>query len=420
MPAVTKRKPRTYRIVGPQRQIDERETPHPRARRGELGERLRLWQKTSAEVDALRRILGGGSEMKGGPNNSIVNVMKQIPEGEVSPDRIHVPDPAAMARKIKEVARFFGADVVGICHLDQAYVYSHRAGGRPEEGLKPGDPIDLPHKYAICLGFEGNYDRFMANNSRITDIEYQMGDTRMMVPTFMLAAYIREMGYPARAHYHTRRELNPVALGVNAGLGELGRHGLLIHEDYGPRLQLAAVTTDLPLTVDEPVDIGVEDFCRLCMKCARNCPSYSISFGDKVVINGVEKWAISVDSCYKSRMAGRGDWIACLVCVCSCPYNKRKVWWHTLAIWFLKHTPTPLRSLIIKPLLWIDDLIWGKRPWRHMKWLDYDNTPLSVTCNIPGCEVKHKNRLYKRPHDPKTALKSRKNSTDHNMNRGGN
>ena len=45
MPAVANRNLRTYRIVGPQRQIDERETPHPRADRGELGERIRAGRK---------------------------------------------------------------------------------------------------------------------------------------------------------------------------------------------------------------------------------------------------------------------------------------------------------------------------------------------------------------------------------------
>lgn len=64
-----------------------------------------------------------------------------------------------MAQKIKEVARFFGATVVGITHLDQAYVYSHRARGNADMGQKPGDPIDLPHRYAICLSFVSDYSR---------------------------------------------------------------------------------------------------------------------------------------------------------------------------------------------------------------------------------------------------------------------
>ena len=390
--------PRTYRIIGPQQQIDEQKTPHPMVARGELGDRLRLWRKTRAEVDVLRRVFGGGNEMKGNAHNSLQHMLGHIPVGAVSPERIPISDPAAMASKIKEIARFFGADVVGITHLDQAYVYSHRARACPADGEKPGDPIHLPHRYAICLGFAGDYDRFMTCNSRIADAEYQRGDFRTMVPSFMLAAYIREMGYPAIAHYHTRREINPIPLAINAGLGELGRNGLLIHEDYGSRLQLAVVTTDLPMEVDQPVDIGVEDFCQKCMKCANNCPSNSISFGEKIIVNGVEKWAINVETCYKYRLAGRGEWINCLVCVTACPYNKRTAWWHTLAVWMLKQTPIPVRSFVIRPLLWIDDFIWGKRPWRHMKWIDYDNTPAPVECSIPGCEVKHKNRLQKRLH----------------------
>jgi hypothetical protein len=35
--------PRSFRIVGPQRQIDERETPHPKVERGEYGQRLLDW-----------------------------------------------------------------------------------------------------------------------------------------------------------------------------------------------------------------------------------------------------------------------------------------------------------------------------------------------------------------------------------------
>ena len=401
MATVTQPQPRTYRVVGPQRQIDERETPHPRANRGELGERTLLLRKTRAGTDALRRTFGGGGEMKGGPNNSLRYVMRQISRGGVSPDQIPVSDPAAMAQKIKEVARFFGADVVGICHLDQAYVYSHRASGRAADGEKSGDPIALSHKYAICLGFAGDYDRYMTCNSRIADIEYQMGNKHTVMPSFMLAAYIREMGYPAHAHSNAGTEVNPIPLAVNAGLGELGRNGLLIHEEYGSRLHLAIVTTDLPLTVDEPVDIAVEDICKLCMKCARNCPTYAISFGDKVVVNGVEKWAINVESCYKGRLGARGLWTVCLMCASSCCYNKRSAWWHTLAVWILKKTPIPLRSIYIRPLLWIDDLIWGKKPWRHMKWLDYDNAPVPVTCDIPDCIANHSSLHHKRLHDPR-------------------
>ncbi len=396
MPAGTNHGPRTYRIIGPQRQIDERETPHPRADRGEMGERLRSWRKIRENLDALRQTLSDGGNVD--PGNSLANLMKQVPDGPVNPERTSVPDPGEMAAKIKEIARYFGADVAGISHLDQLYVYSHRSRGSAAEGAKPGDPIHLPHKYAICLGFAGDYDRYMTCNSQIADIEYARGQKTAAVPTFLLAAYIRQMGYPARAHSHGRWEVNPIPLAINAGLGELGRNGLLVHEEYGPRLHLTVVTTDLPMTVDEPVDVGMEDVCKLCMKCAETCPTYSIPFGDKVVVNGVEKWAVNVDTCYKGRQGARGNWTICLNCVTSCCYNKRSVWWHTLASWLLKKTPIPLRPCYIRPLLWMDDLVWGKRPWRRMKWLDYDNAPVPVTCHIPGCLAHHKSQEQKPLH----------------------
>ena len=75
---------------------------------------------------------------------TLYTLIRQAPEGEVNPERIPVSDPAAMARKIKEVARFFGADVVGITHLDQAYVYSHRAKGGLRMAKSPATPSTYP------------------------------------------------------------------------------------------------------------------------------------------------------------------------------------------------------------------------------------------------------------------------------------
>ena len=56
---------------------------------------------------------------------------------------------------------------------------------------------------------------------------------------------------PTRAHSLGRAEVNPVPLAINAGLGELARYGMLINEEYGSRLHLYVVTTDLPLAQAE-------------------------------------------------------------------------------------------------------------------------------------------------------------------------
>ena len=76
-----------------------------------------------------------------------------------------------------------------------------------------------------------------------------------------------------------------------AGIGEMSRMGdTVISPFLGPRFKAAMVTTDLPLEPDRPIDFGLQDFCNKCGKCAELCPSQSISYGDKVMTNGYEKW----------------------------------------------------------------------------------------------------------------------------------
>ncbi len=385
--------PRTARIVGPQRRVDERQTPHPRMERGEFGERLRAryWRAP----DPLKKIFLGN---EADPGNSLPTILREAPEGKVNPVATPVPDPAEMARKIKEIALFLGADIVGITYLDQAYVYSHRARGSAARGTKAGDPIDLPHKYAICLGKAGDYPLYMASPSFISDAEYGRGLTMSAIPTFLLAAYIRQLGYPARSHGYGKYDVIPMPLAVMAGLGELGRHGMLIHEKYGSRLHLSVVTTDLPLGVDHPIDIGVEEFCRSCKKCARTCPSRSITFSDvKDVYNGVEKWRINLVSCYNYKAAIGHN---CLYCTTTCCYDKRDTWYHTLTIWLLKRWPLALRPVLVKPLVWLDDLIWGRRPYARARRLGYDSDLDREGCSIPGCKADHKPAHKKRLQRP--------------------
>ena len=67
---------------------------------------------------------------------------------------------------------------------------------------------------------------------------------------------------------------------MQAGMGELGRNGLLITPEFGPRVRISKILTDLPLIPDSPIEFGVTEFCDVCMKCADLCPSRSISLGE--------------------------------------------------------------------------------------------------------------------------------------------
>jgi epoxyqueuosine reductase QueG len=195
-----------------------------------------------------------------------------------------------------------------------------------------------------------------------------------------LAAYIRELGYEA-----VQNRVQPMPAALAAGVGELGRNGMLITEKFGARVHLGdPLLTNMPLIPDQPIDIGVEDFCKVCRKCATTCPTNSISMEDKVVHNGVEKYKINWETCYRLRAYVLDFWEVCLTCVTVCPYTKPNVWWRTAAVESLKRTPLALRPLAVKALKFLDDTFWGTVPRRRVRWLNYDSGILPVKKNHNG------------------------------------
>jgi ferredoxin len=233
------------------------------------------------------------------------------PPPELTPAEL---DPAAMTREIKRYAMQLGADEVGIARLDPDFVYSH-VGRGPEPW---GAPIETVHRYAIVFGLEMDYDRVRAAPAVALTTESATQYLRGTTISLALAAYIRRLGFPARAQISgSNYQIMLPAVAVDAGLGELARHGYLISRRLGARLRLGAVTTDLELVPDERVAFGVREFCETCRRCATSCPSGSIPDGERVLRNGVERWPLEVESCLHYWRTIGTD---CGLCMKVCPY----------------------------------------------------------------------------------------------------
>ena len=258
--------------------------------------------------------------------------------------------PEEFTRCIKGFAGYLGAKKVGITQLNPAYVYSH-IGRSPGPW---GQPIELNHTQAIAICVEMNHQmiRHAPDSPTITETGYKYFEAGKIA--LLLARYINLLGYRARAHLDGYYRVMCVPLAAEAGLGELGRLGLLITPEYGPRIRLSAVTTDLPLVNDQPIVFGVQDFCELCKKCSDNCPSNSISANGKELYQGVKKWQTNQDTCYRFWRTQGTD---CAICVKVCPYS---------------HPGSPMHELIRRLVrrnhrarLWAlrgDDLFYGRRP----------------------------------------------------------
>jgi ferredoxin len=251
-------------------------------------------------------------------------------------------DAVTMSAYIKSLAVYHGAHSVGITELRPYHVYSHTGRGSGEYGAA----IELEHRYAIAFTVE--MDHGMVGTAPAAPITLE--SARQYVEAAKIAVQVgnlaRSLGYSARAHIDGNYRVIAPLVARDAGLGEIGRMGLLMTPRLGPRVRLGVVTTDLPLIPDRRnEDLSVIDFCRICKKCAENCPVRAIPEGDWEEIDGALRWRIDADLCYRY-------W-----CVAVCPYSHPENLLHNLIRWAVAHSGAARRTM-----LWLDDIFYGSKP----------------------------------------------------------
>jgi reductive dehalogenase len=288
-----------------------------------------------------------------------------------------------------------GADVAAVAKAHPSFMYAgsrYVQDGAAEDAYEKSTPEALVQKfpYVIVATTAWDYDKLQAHRHHIGDAAYHVSQMKGVMILKALEGYIKELGYNV-----IRGVCNPQAAGLASGVGELGRNGLIINETFGARIHMPdPIMTDLPLVPDHPVDIGVEDFCKVCRKCAINCPTNSITFGDKVAFNGVEKYKINWLTCYKVRAYTHDHWGSCLTCAAVCPFTKPNVWWRSLTVWALRTCPIPARPALVRTLKAIDDRFWGVARQTRVRWLGYDSgiKPGEHACTVSGCNAAHEAR----------------------------
>ncbi|MHA2160679.1 MAG: 4Fe-4S binding protein, partial [Candidatus Thorarchaeota archaeon] len=219
------------------------------------------------------------------------------PDGSEVGER-KVTDPGELTQMVKKAARFFGADLVGIAPLNRDWLFTVN---------RRGEPYDVPEtmEYVIVMAVEMDYDAIATSPAFASSTAVGLGYSTMAFVEIELAAFVQRLGYSAMTSGNDVSLSVPQA--IDAGLGQYGRHGLLITKEFGPRVRIAKVLTDMPLQRDYP-DAGfcksVVRFCEICEKCATTCPSQSIPYGkeqtwDGTTISnnpGIKKWYVEVES----------------------------------------------------------------------------------------------------------------------------
>ncbi len=263
--------------------------------------------------------------------------------------------PEEATLRVKGYALHIGADLVGIAEVNPLWTYSHRGEIFHQNWEDWGKEIELGHKYAVVFAEEMGFEMIGPAPHTPTVME-SMGDyAKGAYIATQVAAYIANMGYSVTANHLRHYDVILPPLAVDAGLGEVGRLGYLITKAYGPRVRLGAVTTDLPLVPDKPVDIGVEHFCRLCKKCAVCCPSNSIPMEeDPAEANGSLRWKLNDETCFEYWGKVGTD---CCVCMRVCPWSHARTLSHKLIVELVSRNAIARRLFTV-----MDDIFYGKKP----------------------------------------------------------
>jgi len=308
-------------------------------------------------------------------------------------------NPQEMSMAVKKAARFYGASLAGIAELDKRWIYSHRYNEQatrknpnPPAGQEPPilfEDADSPHeredkslvipnslKYVIALAFEMDKDGIETSIAGPAAAATGNGYSRMTFTAACLAEFIRGLGYQAIPSGNCTGLSIPFA--VDAGLGELGRLGLLITPKYGPRVRLAKVITNMPLVPDRPISFGAAEFCEICGKCAKECPGGAISEDKRTYQtvdisnnSGIYRWPIDQPRCH---LIWRQNGLDCATCISVCPFQKPESWVHDLTRILIGAKSGPINKLLLK----LDDAssfgrqahprdFWKKERFMHIK-----------------------------------------------------
>lgn len=165
-------------------------------------------------------------------------------------------DADSLTEQLKEELYRQGADLVGIGDLT---ALPENSRGKLPFGISiavkfPKDVVsgivDLPTREY--------YDQYNKVNGTLSQIASHAVTT------------LKDLGYQAT----TRTGLPQKTIATRAGVGWVGKSNLLVTEQYGSMIRLAAVLTDAPLTAAEPIN---ESKCGDCRLCVDACPAGALT-----------------------------------------------------------------------------------------------------------------------------------------------
>ena len=263
----------------------------------------------SMQVEGLHRPMPGFPRSLPHVLSSARNITASLKEVDDNPAEPRTSMTRAERTQLEEFIRSTAVDTFGYTTVPPELVFEGKA---------------VLHPNAIVLTMEMDKERMDASPSPDSAVMVHETYNQLGIAANEIARHLRDLGYSAQAGHPLGGLALYPPLAQAAGLGWQGMHGLLITPEFGPRVRLAAVFTSIEDLPDTATDehAWIEDFCRECVKCVRQCPPKAINAEPVRHESGRVTW-IDSEKCLPYFVRNNG----CSLCIALCPFHQRDYAW---------------------------------------------------------------------------------------------
>ncbi|MHA1925843.1 MAG: hypothetical protein ACXABV_14135 [Candidatus Thorarchaeota archaeon] len=242
------------------------------------------------------------------PMRRMLSIMRNInktidtlPDNPISPTNGTSGD---FIDSLKEFAYSQGVDIIHFVKLPRDLIFQE---------------FGVLYDNAIVLAMEMSQEKIDQAPSQATfKMVFDTYDS-LGIAANIIAAFLREHGYAAQADHPLGGTALYPPLAQNAGIGFVGKHGLLITKKFGSRVRLAAVYTSIQNLPDskENNHSWIAEYCKTCGLCIQQCPPQAILEETVMHDTGIKTDIVQQD-CFEYFIVNYG----CSVCIKVCPFSK--------------------------------------------------------------------------------------------------
>jgi ferredoxin len=256
---------------------------------------------------------------------SWTNISKSVHDLDLNPKDGKKQISPEILDELRNFALSVGADEIGFASVPQEWVFQDTA---------------IRYTQAIVLVMEMDKERMDLAPNQDTAVMVHETYNQLGQVSNKIAAWLRQHGYAAHAgHVLGGMALYP-PMAQAAGLGWRGMRGLVITPQFGPRVRLAAVFTEIE---NFPVYTGDEhawvlEFCDSCRRCIRECPPQAFYKAPIQHENGLVT-VLDNSKCFPYFVKFHG----CSICIKICPFNQQS--YNKIKLGFLDKPEERIRIL---------------------------------------------------------------------------